>query len=92
MPNTNSAKKRLKQNFERRAKNRARLSALRTQLRKVREAATAGDVEKAESEFRSAAKRLDRAGARNLIHPNKAARTKSRLQNLIKAAKASGQG
>lgn len=89
MPNTQSAKKRLKQNHERRAHNRARLSSLRTQLRKVREAAQAGDVEKAEEAYRDAAKKLDRAGARNLIHPNKAARTKSRLQKLIKAAKAS---
>ena len=33
-------------------------------------------------------KKLDRAGARNLIHRNKAARTKSRLQARIKKAKA----
>jgi small subunit ribosomal protein S20 len=65
-------------------------SAMRTQLRKVRDAVTAGDIEKAQEEYRDAAKKLDRAGARNIIHPNKAARTKSRLQQLIKKAKASG--
>jgi len=58
-------------------------------LRKVREAVAAGDTEKAETEYRDAAKKLDRAGARNIIHPNKAARTKSRLQQLIKKAKQS---
>jgi len=65
-------------------------SAMRTQLRKVRDAVTAGDIEKAQDEYRDAARRLDRAGARNIIHPNKAARTKSRLQKLIKKAKQAG--
>jgi len=89
MPNTKSAKKRLRQNIVRRMRNRMAKSAMKSQLRKVREAAEAGDVEKAEQEYRLAAKRLDRAGARNIIHPNKAARTKSRLQKLIKGAKQS---
>jgi small subunit ribosomal protein S20 len=89
MPNTKSAKKRLRQNIVRRMRNRMAKSAMRSQLRKVREAAEAGDVEKAEQEYRLVAKKLDRAGARNIIHPNKAARTKSRLQKLIKGAKQS---
>lgn len=87
MPNTNSAKKRLRQNVERRTRNRATKSAMRTQLRKVREAVSAGEIEKAEAEYREAAKQLDRAGATRVIHPNAAARTKSRLQTLIKKAK-----
>ena len=62
-------------------------SAMRGQIRKVREAVEAGDVETAEAAFRDAAKKIDRAGARNIIHKNAAARTKSRLQKLIKAAK-----
>ena len=87
MPNTNSAKKRLRQNEAQREQNRSVKSTLRTQLRKVREAVQAGDIAKAEEEYRSAAKKLDRAGAHNLIHPNAAARTKSRLQSMIKKAK-----
>ena len=87
MPNTSSAKKRLRQNVIRRARNRAEKSVMRTQIRKVREAVSAGELETAETEFRVAAKRLDRAGARNLIHRNAASRTKSRLQKLIKTAK-----
>ena len=89
MPNTNSAKKRLRQNVVRRTRNRAEKSSMRTQIRKVREAVQAGEVETAESEFRVAAQKLDRAGARNLIHRNAATRTKSRLQKLIKSAKQS---
>jgi small subunit ribosomal protein S20 len=89
MPNTKSAKKRLRQNIERRGRNRAAKGSLRTQLRKVREAAEAGDTNLAEQQYRAAAKYLDRAAAHRLIHPNKAARTKSRLQALIKRAKQS---
>lgn len=88
MPNTKSAKKRLKQNETRRMENRAVKTAMRTQIRKVREAAEAGEFDKAETEFRQATKQIDRAGAKNLIHPNKAARTKSRLSAMLKRAKA----
>jgi small subunit ribosomal protein S20 len=87
MPNTKSAKKRLRQNVSHRARNRSIKRAVRTQCRKVREAVQAGDVETAETEFRLATKKLDRAGARNIIHRNAAARTKSRLSAKIKALK-----
>ena len=88
MPNTKSAKKRLRQNEERRSRNRAARTGLRSQLRKVRETVAAGAVDKAQEELRVASRRLDKAGAKNLIHPNKAARLKSRLSKLIKNAKA----
>ena len=87
MPNTKSAKKRLRQNIARRGQNRSIKRAVRTQCRKVREAVKAGDAQQAEAEFRLAAKRLDRAGARNIIHRNAVARTKSRLSATIKALK-----
>ena len=87
MPHNKSAKKRLRQNLERRAKNRSVKSSVKTQVRKVREAIAAGDVAKAETELRLAAKKLDRAGAKRVIHPNAAARTKSRLSHLIRNAK-----
>ncbi len=87
MPNTKSAKKRLRQNEARRSQNRAKKSTLRTQIRKVREAVAAGQIETAEEQFRLASKQLDRAGASNLVHRNAVARTKSRLQKLIKSAK-----
>ncbi len=61
---------------------------MRTQIRKVREAVESGELDSAETEARVAAKHLDRAGAKGVIHRNAAARTKSRLQHLIKKAKA----
>ena len=87
MPNTRSAKKQLRQNITNRSRNRSVKGAVRTQCRKVREAIEAGDAEQAEIQFRLAAKKLDRAGSRNIIHRNAAARTKSRLSAKIKAIK-----
>jgi small subunit ribosomal protein S20 len=87
MPTTKSAKKRHRQSLERRAFNRATKSAVKTQIRKVRRAVDAGDIATAEAELKLAAKKLDRAGAKRVIHPNAASRTKSRLSHLIVAAK-----
>jgi small subunit ribosomal protein S20 len=87
MPTTKSAKKRLKQSEARRLRNRATKSSLKTQIKKVTDAAASKDTSKAESEYRLATKKLDRAGARGVIHKNTAARQKSRLSRLLKAAK-----
>jgi len=87
MPNTASAKKRMRQDVVRRSRNRATKSALRTQVRKVREAIAAKDAEKSQTEFRALVKKLDRAASRHVIHANAAARTKSRLSAAIKALK-----
>jgi small subunit ribosomal protein S20 len=88
MPNSLSAKKRLRQSEVRRLRNRSIKSAVRTQLKKVRKAAQSGEVEQAESAYRLAAKKLDKAGSKRVLHPNTCARYKSRLQKLIKRAKA----
>jgi small subunit ribosomal protein S20 len=85
MPNTASAKKRMRQDAVRRTRNRSTKSSIRTQLRKVREAIAAKDVEKSQTEFRALVKKLDRAAARNVIHANAAARTKSRISAAIKS-------
>lgn len=90
MPNSESAKKRLRQNETRRLRNKGNRSAVRTQIKKVRLAVEAGDIQKAEEELRLAAKTLDKAGSSNLIHPNKAARHKSRLSKLVRKAKQAG--
>jgi small subunit ribosomal protein S20 len=88
MPHTKSAKKRHRQSLERRAKNRATISAIKSQVKKVRAAIAAGDLATAETEFRLAATKMDRAGSKRIIHANKAARTKARLAHLMKSAKA----
>ena len=88
MPNTASAKKRMRQDAVRRARNRATKSGLRTQLRKVREAIKAKDAEKSQAEFGTMVQKLDKAARHKVIHPNRAARTKARLSHAIKALKA----
>ena len=85
MPNTSSAKKRLRQNDKKRLHNRSEKSTMRTQIRKVREAVKAGDTDQAQSEYRAAQKSIDKAASKNLIHRNAAARTKSRLTKLVKS-------
>jgi small subunit ribosomal protein S20 len=87
MPNTSSAKKRMRQDSVRRGRNRAAKSSLRTQLRKVREAIAATKLEESQKEFAILVRKLDRAAARKVIHANAAARTKSRLSGAIKALK-----
>jgi small subunit ribosomal protein S20 len=79
MPNTKSAKKRLRQTEVRREHRLSMRRALRTQIRKVREAVKVGDAAAADAEFRLVTKKLDHAGSRNIIHQNAAARMKSRL-------------
>ena len=87
MPNSASAKKRLRQSLVRRGRNRATKSVLKSHVRKVRDAIAAGNVETAEAEFRLAAKKLDQAAAKNVVHANLSSRVKSRLSAAIKSAK-----
>lgn len=87
MPNTRSASKRLRQDKVRTARNKSVKSSMKTQIKKVIQAAKDGNIEAAETEYRLAAQKLDRAGAASVIHKNASARQKSRLQRIIKAAK-----
>jgi small subunit ribosomal protein S20 len=88
MPNSPGAAKRHRQSKVRNQRNRSAKTALKTQVKKVRAAVAAGQMESAESEFKIAAKKLDQAGAKKIIHRNAASRQKSRLQHLIKKTKA----
>jgi small subunit ribosomal protein S20 len=67
--------------------NRTHRSQLRTALKKVRTASGA----EAEAAYAEAVKLLDRAGQKNIIHRNAAARQKSRLAKLVTATKVSGK-
>ena len=84
MPNTASAKKRMRQDSVRRIRNRSTKAGLRSQLRKVREAIAAKKLDESKTEFQTLVRKLDRAAARNVIHLNAAARTKSRISHAIK--------
>jgi small subunit ribosomal protein S20 len=88
MPHTKSAKKRLRQNAKRRLHNRALKSTIKTQIKKVLAAAEGGTVEDLQKEYNLAAKRLDHAAAKRVIHPNLAARKKSQLARLLNQKKA----
>ena len=82
MPNLKSAKKRMRQGDRRRLRNKAQRSTLRTALKRVHAAGTGAEAQDA---FRTAELLLDRAARKHLIHPNMAARTKSRLRKLIQS-------
>ena len=82
MPNTRSAKKRMRQGSVRRQRNRAQRSVLRSAIRQVR-AAESG--KEAQAAYHAAERLIDRAAQRHLIHPNKAARDKSRLRKLAQS-------
>lgn len=81
MPRTKSAKKQLRQSRRHTAHNRTQRSQLRTALKKARAGGSGADAAKAQAD---AVRLLDRAGRKKLIHPNAAARLKSRL---VKATK-----
>ena len=82
MPHSKSAKKRNRQAETRRDANREKRSSLRTLIKKARSAASSSEGPEA---FKAAAKALDRASQKHLMHPNRAARTKSRLHKLLGA-------
>ncbi|MGE3316306.1 MAG: 30S ribosomal protein S20 [Planctomycetaceae bacterium] len=84
MPNSSSAKKSMRKAATRRERNRTDRSALRSVTKKFREVAAGTDAEATASAFQLLSKALDKAAAKNLIHANKAARTKSRLSKLVK--------
>lgn len=85
MAHTRSARKRARQSATRRAVNKSRRSALRTQLKKVIAAVESGDGAAAQAEFGKAVVALDKAATKGLVHQNQAARRKSRLAAKVAA-------
>lgn len=88
MPHTKSAAKRQRQNEKRRRRNRAVAKAIKVKRKAVAEVMTSGDQAKTLDALKSAQQTLDRAASKGYIHPNKAARLKSRMvKKLASAAK-----
>jgi small subunit ribosomal protein S20 len=83
--NTAQARKRAKQSENRRKLNTSQRSAMRTILKKVQIAIENGDQTQAQKAYQSAVPALDKAVSKGLIHQNKAARHKSRLNKHIRA-------
>ena len=87
MAHTNSALKRNRQAKKATLRNRVAKSTIRTWLKKTRAAIEAGDGAKAREAFRLATQALDKAAKNRTIHPNEAARRKSRIAKSIAALK-----
>lgn len=79
MANIKSQIKRITTNEKARQRNQAIRSSVKTAVRKVREAADAGDKAKALELQKDAAKKLDKAVTKGVIHANQAANRKSSI-------------
>lgn len=98
MPHTASAAKRLRKTERRRKQNKIAYKKIKVARKAVAEALATGDAAQAAAAFQGTAKQgdtpakagtqavLDRMAAKGYIHPNKAARLKSRIAKKLKAA------
>ena len=85
MAKSAQARKRARQAENSRKQQAAQRSTLRTSIKKVVYAIDAGDKEAAESSYKAAVPVIDRMTDKGLIHKNKAARHKSRLNRQVRA-------
>jgi small subunit ribosomal protein S20 len=90
MPHTRSAKKHQRKSEKRRLHNRAVKRTVKTHIKRFL-AALDGPVEKLREEYNLAAKKLDKAAAKRIIHPNLAARKKSQMAHKLHQKTAAGQ-
>lgn len=86
MANTKSALKRVRQTESVNSRKRSQTAALRTAIKKVRQAVETGEGD-SQALFNAAVKSIDSAVNKGLIHHNKASRDKSRLAKLVNSAK-----
>ncbi len=85
MANSKSAEKRIRVSERRRLRNRPFRSAARTFVKKAELAIAAGDKDAAQVAVLAATSQLDRVASKGVIHPNNAARRKSRLMKKYNA-------
>ena len=88
LANTLQAKKRVRQAEKHRQHNASRRSAMRSAVKKAISLIADGDKPAATAAYQAAASAVDRAARKGLIHPNKAARHKSRLGQRLNALQA----
>ena len=91
MPAILSAKKRLRQNAKHRLRNRQIKSALRTQIKKLREAIKVADVNAAEAHMSITIKNIDTSCAKGVLHKKTASRMKSQLARGLNKLKGEKQ-
>lgn len=85
MANIVSARKRARQAEKRRSGNASKRSMMRTHIKRVVSAVAAGDKETAQTAYVAAVPVIDKMVTKGIIHKNKAARHKSRLNASIRA-------
>lgn len=85
MANTAQAKKRARQAEGHRTHNAGARSMMRTYIKKVYYAVAAGDKAAAEAAYKEVVPVIDKVASKGLIHANKAARHKSRMNSNIRA-------
>ncbi len=88
MANTAQARKRARQNTKRRQNSASQRSMVRTYLKRVDAAIETKDYDAATEAYKKAVPVLDRMADKGIIHKNKAARRKSRLNKAIKGLQA----
>ena len=88
MPNSNSAKKRVRQNVKRNALNQWRKRRIADQVKSFLKAVQDQDVKTAETEYRKTCGILDKISCTSTLHRNTAARRKSRLASRLNTLKA----
>lgn len=87
MANSPQARKRARQAEAHRRHNASQRSAMRTAIKKVVAAIATGEHETANNAYQAAVPVIDRAVSHGIIHKNKAARHKSRLNSQVKELK-----
>jgi len=90
MPHTHSAEKRHRQNEKRRLHNRAIKKAIKVQIKTFLTVVQDGTPEAAAAELQRTARKLDKAAAKRVVHPNLAARKKSQLARRLHAKQGGG--
>jgi small subunit ribosomal protein S20 len=81
----------MRQGAKRRMHNRVTKKVIKTLMKRTLEEVAANDLDQAAATFKQAAAKIDKAGARRVLHPNTAARRKSRLARAYAAAVAKAQ-
>jgi small subunit ribosomal protein S20 len=81
--NIKSQIKRIRTNEQARQRNKAVKSSIKTAVRRFREAADAGRADEAAALYRDAARKLDKAASKGVIHKNQAANRKSGMAHRL---------
>lgn len=88
MANSHQAEKRARQNADHAAANMSKRSAMRSSIKKTRGLASGATKETTQAALNKTASTIDKLASKGIIHRNKAARLKSRLNAQIKLASA----